>query len=88
MKHRRSNTENPPPIFVHQELSLKEFAGRLYALRYARKWSQENLAIAAEMDTTNISHYERAAHWPSVAGVARLAKCLGVSIDELIGVER
>lgn len=56
----------------------------LRRLRIPRGWSQEDLALEAEVARTYLSKLERALDNPSLAVVEKLAGALGVHISELL----
>ncbi|HEV2855133.1 MAG TPA: helix-turn-helix transcriptional regulator [Thermoanaerobaculia bacterium] len=51
----------------------------VYLLRRLRGWSQEELAAAAGIDASSVSHYERGKTVPSWKTVERLAAAVGLS---------
>ena len=53
-------------------------------LRQARGWSQERLALRADLNRSYMGEIERAAVMPSLATAAKLAQALEVSLSELI----
>jgi transcriptional regulator with XRE-family HTH domain len=52
--------------------------------REARGWSQEQLALRAELNRSYTSEIERATVMPSLATAAKLASALGVPLSTLI----
>lgn len=56
---------------------------RIADLRKAKGLSQEDLAAKAEYSTEFISLVERGVNAPSVAGLSRIARVLGVEIKDL-----
>jgi len=59
-------------------------ATNLKALRAARGWSQEQLALEAGLHRTFIAHVERCARNISLDNVERLAEALGVEAGQLL----
>lgn len=74
-------------VMPHGPRSVPDLAGRIAQLRKARRLSQAELAKAAGVSQGTISAYEHGAKEPGASVVARLAKALGVSADELLGVK-
>ena len=69
-------------------LQIKGFARRLASLRRARGMTQQELADAAGSTQRMIAHYETSSDaQPPAALVASLARALGVSSDELLGLK-
>lgn len=64
-----------------------DFGERLVALRKLRGMTQVDLAKAIGATQRAISYYETEAGYPPVPAVVALAKALGVSTDELLGVK-
>ena len=65
------------------EQVCKVLATNVKALRLSCALSQEELAFRAELDRTYISQIERAISNPSVLVLVKIAKVLGVDIQEL-----
>jgi transcriptional regulator with XRE-family HTH domain len=61
----------------------KLLAWNLRRLRVARKLSQENLAVDADVDTSYISRLENGLENPSLATVERLARALGATFTDM-----
>lgn len=64
---------------------LKRVGVRLRKERTAKGWSQEQLALAAEMDRSYVSGLERGEFNVSLVALAKLASALGVRVGVLIG---
>ena len=64
-----------------------EFGRRLHALRTERGLTQIELAEAIGSSQRAISYYETVADYPPAAVIVDLAKALGVSTDELLGLK-
>jgi len=54
------------------------------AARLARGWSQEQLSEAAGLDRTYVSSLERGLRNPTLTTQQRLAKALGMPLQDLI----
>lgn len=67
------------------EFDLEKFAGNLRAARARLDMSQDVLAMAAGIDIDSISRYERAKVKPGADALAKLAKALGTTPNELLG---
>jgi transcriptional regulator with XRE-family HTH domain len=64
-----------------------DFGQRLMALRKAHDLSQVQLAKAAGTTQRAISYYETGLGFPPAPLVARLARALRISSDELLGIK-
>jgi transcriptional regulator with XRE-family HTH domain len=67
------------------KMKLEPFSQRLTRLRKARGFTQLELARITGISRRAIAHYETVGKAPRPDPVIRLAKGLGVSIDELLG---
>ena len=68
--------------------SLQRLGLNLLRLREGLRLSQEQLAEKAELDRTYISGIERGVRNPSLLSLIRLARAVGVSLNDLTkGVE-
>jgi transcriptional regulator with XRE-family HTH domain len=63
-------------------------ARNLRRLRVRRGFSQEVLAVDAQIDRTYVSHLERGLENPTVAVLERLAEALGAQIVEFFAIPR
>ncbi|MFI5016201.1 MAG: helix-turn-helix domain-containing protein [Hyphomicrobiales bacterium] len=61
------------------------FPERLRAARELRKWSQEELAERAATHASSIAHYEIGSRKPSFEALYRIANCLEITTDYLLG---
>jgi transcriptional regulator with XRE-family HTH domain len=61
----------------------KKFGKRLRALREERGWSQEEFADLAGLHRTYVSAVEQGIRNPTLSVLERLAKALGVWIEEI-----
>lgn len=59
-------------------------AHNLRALRAERGWSQEDLALEAELHRTFVAHVERCVRNISIDNVEKLANALGVPVYRLL----
>lgn len=57
---------------------------RIRAKRNAKNWSQEQLAEAAFMTKSNVSHIENGQYKLSLPSIINIANALEVSLDELV----
>lgn len=64
---------------------LNIFAERLRSVRELRGWSQAELAQAARLQSTAVSHFETGSRSPSFDNLKKLADALRVSTDYLLG---
>lgn len=76
------------PVDKKQNLELrKEFsqrlANRLRELRKAKGIMQEDLAVQSGIDITYISHLEASKYHPTVYVMWKIAKALGVTLNDL-----
>lgn len=63
--------------------AAKLLAWNLRRLRVAKKLSQENLAVDAEVDVSYLSQLERGSENPSIGLVEKLAVALGSSFVDM-----
>lgn len=63
------------------------FGERLQNIRKARGMTQAQLAEAAETTQRAVSYYETEAGFPPAPAIIALAKTLGITTDELLGVK-
>lgn len=66
------------------EKALQSFAQRLIELRAAKAWTQEDLASEAGIKWHTIYAYERGLREPKMLAVKRLARALGITMDEML----
>ncbi len=67
--------------------SLTEFGKRLVRLRKAAGYTQVELAQELGVTQRMISYYEGHSEYPPAALLLKLAALLGVSADELLGIQ-
>lgn len=65
-----------------------DFGRRLLQLRTARGLTQTQLAEAIGSSQRAISHYETVAEYPPPPIIIELAKALGTTTDELLGLKK
>lgn len=73
----------PPPVVVGAPLR-EPFGARLCRLRVARRISLRGLAVRLHCDHTLVLRWENGAREPAPQDLARLARVLGVSADDLL----
>ena len=61
-----------------------EYGKILRKLRKERNMSQEEVALFAGVGKSQISKYERGENSPTLDIAVLIAKCLGVSVDEMV----
>ncbi len=77
------------PIKTITEAGAREIlADNLRALRAERGWSQEDLALEAELHRTFVAHVERGSRNISLDNIAKLARALGVQVYVLLLPQR
>ncbi|MCK6375220.1 MAG: helix-turn-helix domain-containing protein [Zoogloea sp.] len=59
-------------------------AANVRALRAAKAWSQEDLALESGLHRTFVAHVEREVRNISIDNIERLAAALGVTVGELL----
>ena len=74
------------PSDVHATVGSSSLSRRLVEAREALRWTQDDLARAAGMQCTAISHFETDNRTPSLSNFVKLAKALRVSADWLLGL--
>jgi DNA-binding XRE family transcriptional regulator len=83
VQHARDLTSAPdgsPPL----ERFLRELGGRIRELRRGRRWSQQQLGVAAGLDRTYVNAVEQGKQNLTLAAVLRLAAALEVPPDQLL----
>jgi len=84
----RAAYEPPPQEQLEvKERTLKGFGTRLAALRQAKGLTQTELGEAVGVSNRVIAYYEADGAQPPGAMLVDLARALGVSTDELLGVK-
>lgn len=64
---------------------MSNFSSRLREIRFSKKITQENLGKALGCSPIIISLWETGRSEPNTDMLLRLAGCLGVSVDQLLG---
>jgi len=67
-----------------KEKILRQFGNNVKRLRKSRGWSQEELAIRAELHRTYIGSIERSERNVSILNIERIARALSVKIEDLL----
>ena len=66
----------------------KQLGMRIKYLRSLKKWSQEDLALEANINKNYLSDLERGERNPTVKILEKLSKSLGITLEELFkGIE-
>lgn len=63
---------------------IRDLGKRIRKLREEKGWSQEQLAIEAEVDNSHLGKLERGVGNPTVKLVYRIALALGVDVREVL----
>jgi transcriptional regulator with XRE-family HTH domain len=66
-----------------RDKTLAAFGRNVARLRVEKGFSQDKLAEKADLDRTYLSGIERGVRNPGIKVVIRLARALGVTVDEL-----
>lgn len=61
----------------------KQLGMRIKYLRSLRKWSQEDLALEADINKNYLSDLERGSRNPTVKVVEKIAKAFNITVSEL-----
>ena len=61
----------------------KQLGMRIKYLRSQKKWSQEDLALEAEVNKNYLSDLERGSRNPTVKILEKIARALDISLEEL-----
>ena len=70
-------------IFVDIELDYKALGKRIKEQRLKRHLTQEKLGEIVCVNTSNISHIERATTQVSLSSLVKIANALGTTLDQL-----
>jgi transcriptional regulator with XRE-family HTH domain len=87
--HRRD--EDQPATAVSGEVEREHRHAAVAQIRLLRGWQQKQLAAAAGVLPSSISHYERGKRAPSLGTLLRLADAAGLSaaeLDRILGILR
>lgn len=76
------------PAPTKAQATMLHFGPRLRELRQARDLSQRELARLLAIDYMQVNRYERGINVPSADTIARLARILQVSTDDLLFAEK
>lgn len=74
-------------LSMKRETTINGFGKRLAQFRKAKGLSQKELGEAIDVSNRVISYYERESKYPPAHLIAPLAKTLGTSTDELLGLK-
>ena len=66
------------------DVDFIQIGKRLRESRLDRHYTQEQLAEMADLSSSFVGHIERAEKIPAINTVAKLSKCLNISLDYLI----
>lgn len=80
--------EEMPKRILNQTDEKETFGNRLARLRTASGHTQRSLATALGISNRMIAHYETENGNPTVYMLKKIAKALGVSGDQLLGIEK
>ncbi len=75
------------PKIQAQSDKNEPFGKRMAWLRNERGYSQRDFARETEISQRMIAYYEKQAQYPPTHVLPILAKALGVSVDQLLGIE-
>ncbi|MDZ7698722.1 MAG: helix-turn-helix transcriptional regulator [Deltaproteobacteria bacterium] len=64
--------------------TLKIFGERVRSLRSLRGWSQERLALEADLDRSYVGGVERGERNVSLLNIAKIADAMEISVSELM----
>lgn len=71
----------------HQRVSAREvLACNIIRLRKGLGWSQEELAMKADLHRTFIAHVERQVRNISLDNIEKISEALGVSVGDLLSI--
>ena len=62
----------------------KQLGMRIRYLRMQKKWSQEDLALAADINKNYLSDLERGMRNPTLKVMEKIANALEITIEELL----
>ena len=69
--------------FIFDEAGLKAFAKRLKEVRKIKNFSQEELALSADLSLSQIARIETARINPTLSTIFRIARTLDIELSEL-----
>jgi transcriptional regulator with XRE-family HTH domain len=76
------------PKLKAQQDNIESFRNQMARLRNERGYSQRDLARETSISQRMIAYYEKQAQYPPTHVLPVLAKALGVSVDQLLGVRK
>jgi transcriptional regulator with XRE-family HTH domain len=71
-----------------EELSLSGLAERMKATRKAKKKTQDEVADAIGVSKYTVSDWERGLKQPGILNILNYCNFLGITLDELLGMEK
>lgn len=66
----------------------KRFGKKVKTLRIEKGWSQEKLALTADLDRTYVSSIEAGRRSVSIVVIEKLAKALNVDLTEILNFNK
>jgi transcriptional regulator with XRE-family HTH domain len=75
------------PVNIVEAVTAERLGGRIRALRQQRKLSLDALAALSGVSRAMLSKLERGENNPTLVVAVKVAKALGVTLSQLIGVE-
>lgn len=67
---------------TQERKQLAAFGKQFAKIRKSRGYTQEQLAEKADITSLSVAYIEQGRRWPRLSTIHKLAKCLGVSVDE------
>lgn len=72
---------------MNEEAFLMKIGKRIKELRIAKGISQQELAAEIEYEKSNMSRLESGRINPKIATLYKVAKALGISLSDIVGVD-
>jgi transcriptional regulator with XRE-family HTH domain len=73
-----------PPTKGKKSPAAVKFGAHVRELRYARAWTQEDLAERSGLNVVQISHLEGGRNEAKISTILRLAKAFGITPSKLL----
>lgn len=73
-----------PPTKGKKSPAAVKFGAHVRELRYAREWTQEDLAERSGLNVVQISHLEGGRNEAKISTILRLAKAFGITPSKLL----
>ena len=86
-RHNKRQEENVMPKLKIEDNGAGTFGERMAKFRKKAGYSQRDLAKETDISQRMIAYYEKQAQHPPTHLLPTLAKALGVSADELLGIK-